>query len=167
MSIGCKSIILYKTRGPLATLLTSATFPSKQKVWTKLWIYTEAGLKLLPSPFEKERGPLFEQIWISFTKGCFVPSLVEVLGKKTFISLWKRAWPFIWTKDALCQVCLKVNQWFWRRRFFKSQQCIFSIISPCKGMWPSFEQTWIPFTQGCFVPSFVEICSVVLEKKIF
>ena len=31
----------------------------------------------------------------------------------------------------------------------------------------SFEQTWIPFTQGCFVPSLVKIGSVVLEKKIF
>ena len=31
----------------------------------------------------------------------------------------------------------------------------------------AFEQTWIPFTQGWFVPSLVEIGSVVLEKKIF
>ena len=31
----------------------------------------------------------------------------------------------------------------------------------------SFEQTWIPFTQGCFVPRLVEIGPVVLEKKIF
>ena len=31
----------------------------------------------------------------------------------------------------------------------------------------SFEQTWIPFTQGCFVPNLVEIGPVVLEKKIF
>ena len=31
----------------------------------------------------------------------------------------------------------------------------------------SFEQTGIPFTQGCFVPSLVEIGPVVLEKKIF
>ena len=30
----------------------------------------------------------------------------------------------------------------------------------------SFEQTWIPFNQGCFVPSLVEIDWVVLEKKI-
>ena len=30
---------------------------------------------------------------------------------------------------------------------------------------PSFEQTWIPFTYGCFVPSLVEIGPVVLEKK--
>ena len=32
---------------------------------------------------------------------------------------------------------------------------------------PSFEQTWIPFTQGCFVPSLVEIGPVVQEEKIF
>ena len=32
---------------------------------------------------------------------------------------------------------------------------------------PSFEQTWIPFTQGCFVPSLVEIGPVILEKKIY
>ena len=31
----------------------------------------------------------------------------------------------------------------------------------------SFEQTWIPFTQGCFVSSLVKIGSVFLEKKIF
>ena len=31
----------------------------------------------------------------------------------------------------------------------------------------SFEQTWIPFTQECFVPSLVEISPVVLKKKIF
>ena len=31
----------------------------------------------------------------------------------------------------------------------------------------AFEQTWIPFTQGCFVPNLVEIGQAVLEKKIF
>ena len=31
----------------------------------------------------------------------------------------------------------------------------------------SFEQTWIPIIQGCFVPSLVEISPAVLEKKIF
>ena len=31
---------------------------------------------------------------------------------------------------------------------------------------PSFEQTWIPFTQGYFVPSLVEIGSVILEEKM-
>ena len=33
---------------------------------------------------------------------------------------------------------------------------ILAIISPWKGHGPSFEQTWIPSTQGCFVPSLVE-----------
>ena len=31
----------------------------------------------------------------------------------------------------------------------------------------SFQQNWIPFTQGCFVPSLFEIGLVVQEKKIF
>ena len=30
---------------------------------------------------------------------------------------------------------------------------------------PSFEQTWIPSTKGCFVPSLVEIGPVVLERR--
>ena len=34
------------------------------------------------------------------------------------------------------------------------------------GWGPSFEQTWISFTQGCIVAGLVEIGSVVLEKKI-
>ena len=36
-----------------------------------------------------------------------------------------------------------------------------------KGYCSSFDQTWIPFTQGCFVPSLIEIGPVILEKKIF
>ena len=64
-------------------------------------------------------------------------------------------------KYALCQDCLKLAQWFWRRGFFfKFRQCIFAIskLSPLgKGWGPSFEQTWIPFTPGCFVPILVEI----------
>ena len=31
-------------------------------------------------------------------------------------------------------------------------------------MWPLFEQTRIPFTQGCFVPSLLENGPMVLEK---
>ena len=45
--------------------------------------------------------------------------------------------------------------------------CAISLLSPLgKGLGPSFEETWIPFTQGCFVPSLVEIGPVVLEKKM-
>ena len=68
----------------------------------------------------------------------------------------------------LCQICLKLAQWFWRR--FKNFIKVFSLLllSPLgKGKGHSFEQTWIHFTQGCFVPiKLVEIGPVVLEKKI-
>ena len=40
------------------------------------------------------------------------------------------------------------------------------IISPWKRMGHSFEQTWFPLTNWCFVPSLVEIDPVVLEKKM-
>ena len=80
-------------------------------------------------------GPSFEQTWITTTQLCFVPSVVEidpvVLKKKIFkvfkynfnifaiISTWKRVWPFIWTSlnHVLCQVWLKLGQWFLRRRW--------------------------------------------------
>ena len=57
------------------------------------------------------QGPSFEQTWIPFTRGCFVPSLLEnwpwVLEKifkfrycillfRTYLT-WKRVGPFIWT----------------------------------------------------------------------
>ena len=37
-------------------------------------------------------------------------------------------------------------------------------VKPRQG--PSVEQTWVPFTKGCFVSSLVEIGLEVLEKKI-
>ena len=57
------------------------------------------------------------------------------------------------SKNTLCQVWLKLDQWFWRRRFWE-------------GLSPSFEQTWIPFIKGYFVPSLVETGPVVLEYKM-
>ena len=81
----------------------------------------------------------FEESWIPLTKGCFVLRLVEigsvVLEKKIFnfnmffyyfviISPWKRGGALHLNKlespspkDALCQVWLKLAQWFWRRRW--------------------------------------------------
>ena len=54
-----------------------------------------------------------------------------------------------------------------KKQFF-NVYFLFPQLSPLrKGHGPSFEQTWIPFTQGCIVPSLVEIGQVVLEKKIF
>ena len=89
------------------------------------------------------------------------------------ISPWKRAWPFIWRNlnSLYSRKCL--FDWFWpsgSEKIFEFRRYIFaiSLLSPIgKGLGPSFEQTWIPFTQGCFVPSLVEIDPMVLEKKIF
>ena len=91
----------------------------------------------LLSPIRKGRGTSFEQIWITFTQGCFVPRFVEigpvVLKKKMF-------------KVCICILAI-------------------SLLSPLeKEHDPSFEQIWIPITQGCFLPSLVEIGPVVLEK---
>ena len=89
-------------------------------------------------PLKKGRGPSFEQTWIPITQGCLVLSSVEI-----------------------SQVVLK-------KKIFKVQQFMFaiSLSSPLKkGRGPSFEQTWIPITQGCFEPSLVKIGPVVLKKK--
>ena len=83
------------------------------------------------------RGPWLEQTWLSFTQVCCVPRFVEFI-------------PAVLEK-----------------RIFKVRQCIFaiSLLSPLrKGHGSSFEQTWIPFTWVCFVPSLVEIGLVVLKK---
>ena len=61
----------------------------------------------------------------------------------------------------------EIGQVVLEKKIFKSCQFIFfnSQLSPFwEGRGPSFEQTWIPFTQGSFVPSLVEIGPVVLEK---
>ena len=73
-------------------------------------------------------------------------------------------------KNALCQVWLKLAQWFLRTRFLKFVNVfsLFRYYLPLeKGLGPSFEQTWISFTQGCIVPNLIEINLAVLEKKIF
>ena len=85
-------------------------------------------------------GSSFEQAWIPFTQRCFVPKLVEigpvVLEKKIskfrkcVFSLFHNYLPLQRgrslhlnklespsPKNALCQVWMKLAQWFWRRRW--------------------------------------------------
>ena len=70
--------------------------------------------------------------------------------------------------------CAKFG-WNWpsgygEKDFNKFHQCIFtiSLLSPLGKVYgPSFEHNWIPFIQGCFLPSLVEIGPVVMELKIF
>ena len=86
-------------------------------------------------------------------------------------------WFFIWynlNPHHPRMLCAKFA-WNWpsgsgEEHFFKISLMYFRyfiIISPWKRWGPSFEQTWFPFTEGCIVPSFVEIGQVVLEKNIF
>ena len=49
------------------------------------------------------------------------------------------------------------------KKTFEFCQCIFAISY----LSHLFEQTLVPFTQGCSVSCLVEIGPVVLEKKIF
>ena len=57
---------------------------------------------------------------------------------------------------------------YFSKRVQTSKQESHVLSSHKKSDWgPLFEQTEIPFTQGCFVPSLVEMCSVVLKEKIF
>ena len=106
---------------------------------------------------------------IPITQKYFVPSLVEiglmVLEKILFLILsvyfryflinshWKRALPFIWTKlillyrTALCPIWFKLV----RRRLLRYVK-VFQLLHyylPLENCGHSFEQTYIPFTQGC------------------
>ena len=116
----------------------------------------------------KRAGPSFEQTWIPFTQGCFVTiwvKLAQWFWKRRFlnfinvfmlfcnylplemgVALRLNKFESPSPKDALCQVWLKLAQWFCRRRFFNfvnvfSQFCNNLPLEKSKG--PSFEQNWI------------------------
>ena len=91
------------------------------------------------------------------------------------ISPGKRAGSFIWINlnpPYPRMLCAKFG-WNWlsgsgEENFSISSMYFnyFVIIFPWKRAGPLFEQTWIPFTQGCSVPCLIEIGPVVLEKKM-
>ena len=60
-------------------------------------------------------------------------------------------------------LCAKLS---WNLPCCSREEGFLIIIYPWEGNCPLFHQTWIPFTQGCFVPSLIEIGPVVLEKKV-
>ena len=134
------------------------------------------------SPLGNKCGPSFVQTRIPFTQGCFVPSLVKLaqwFWRRIFleissmyfpyfviISPWKWGWPFIWTNLSLLYPSfvprlVELARWFWRGRFlnFINVFSLYCDYFPME-MGPSFEQTWIPFTQGYFVLSLVEIGTI-------
>jgi hypothetical protein len=142
---------------------------------------------LLLSLLGEGLSPSFEQTCIPSIKGWFVSSLVKIgpmVLEKIFklpnpiftfffiISSLKRTWPFIWTNlisphpKIICLI--EFGQLVLEKKIFKNFQCIFTrlLLSPLgEGLFPSFEQTWVPSTQGWFVPSLIKISQVVLEKK--
>ena len=64
-------------------------------------------------------------------------------------------------KDVLCQVWLKLSQWFWKRTLLKFR--CFLIISHWKRAW-TFNWTKLNlFTQGEFVSSLLKIGWVVVK----
>ena len=83
-------------------------------------------------------------------------------------------WPFISTnlnplhQTMLCAILVEIGVWFWRRILFKfvNKFFLFPYYLPLqKGMALHLKKILIPFTQGCFVSSLVEIGLVVWEKK--
>ena len=85
-------------------------------------------------------GPSFQQTWIFITQFKGLPSL----------------WVFLIGSSVL------------ETKIFKFRQCTFpSLLSSPLGnkCGPSFKQTWIPFTQGCFVPSFGWNCLSGSEEE--
>ena len=92
------------------------------------------------------------------------------------ISPWGRVWAFICKNlNSIYQrmLCAKFGRnWpsSFKESIFKYFQYNF-IISLLSPLWqrrgPSFEQTWISSTQGCFVLSLVEIDLVGLNYKNF
>ena len=76
------------------------------------------------------------------------------------ISPWKRVGTFIWRNLNPYHprmLCVKFG-WNWPGSSGKILSLFRSYLPLRKGHGPSFEQTWIPVIQGCFVPS--------LEKKM-
>ena len=129
---------------------------------------------ILNSPYTKDDLCL---VWLKFTpvvleknifkfrKWIFVTSLLSALGKGWGLHLNKLEYPY--SKDALCQVWLKLAQWFLRR--FLNFVIVFSF---CRnylhleiGLALHLNTLEPLFNQGCFVSCLVEIATMVLENK--
>ena len=131
--------LYYETRGQWATSLPEKPIQINKHISEKLEIYQNIDrinqLSLLLLFYFRMEGSLFVKPWVPFTQ------------------------------EELCQVRLKLSQWFWRKTFlnFANTFLLFCYWNPFKkGHGLSFQQTWISFTQKCFVSSLVAIGTVVL-----
>ena len=83
------------------------------------------------------------------------------LPSKTKVVLYLNKFESPWLKNSLCEVWLKLAQWFWRGKFLNIIKmmyfCNFVIISPWTKVRPFIWTINTPFTQGCFVPSLFKL----------
>ena len=127
-----------------------------------------------------------EQTWTSFTQRCIVLSLVKVspmVLEETIFKFRQCSFAILLPHLPLeigkilhlnkVESLLLKGEIDWNLSSGSGEELILSmffrnfvIISHKKRRCPAFEETWIDFTQGCFVPTLVEIGSVDL-KKIF
>jgi hypothetical protein len=158
------------------------TYSGSMVLKKKIFIWTHpifAFLRL--SPLWRGPGPLFEQFRIPFTKGWFMPSLIEigllVLEKKIFSIVappdprgpWcEQFWIYVISESF--HVNMTYSGSVVLEKIFNWSHPIFALLrlSPLwRGPGPLFEKFGIPFTQGWFMPSLIEIGLLDLEKKSF
>ena len=126
---------------------------------------------LEPSICERTRGPWATSLtWETKFKSIntFAQSFYTITliwrGKKWSSPFGRLNGPYLLnlespsSKDAFRQVWLELVKWFWRRFLnLENVFCNFVIISPWKRVWPFIWKKLNSFTQGCFLPSLVEI----------
>ena len=140
-----------------------------------VWLYIITLIKRRKNPsftLWKFNCSSFEQTWILFIQGCIVQVWLKLAQRFwrrryfNFVNVFLLFHKYLpWNKgralhlnklessspkDVLCQVWLKLAQWFWWRRFFNFVNVyvflLFHKYLPLKRAGPSFEQTWNPFT---------------------
>ena len=139
-------------------------------LWKRAWSFIQRNLNPLHQIllcnyiFLKLARWLFRRFW-NFVNVFRFPHLP--LKNGVVLHLNKLEFPS--SKDALCTVLLKLARWFLRWRFWNFFH-IFTLFRNYlpfgKRRGPSFEQTWILFTQGFFGLTLIGIDPVVLEKKM-
>ena len=94
--------------------------------------------------------------------------LVNVLSLfRNYLPSFKKKLEFPSLNNASCQICLKLAQSFWRRRFLISSMYFhyFVMIPLWKRVWPFFSINWNPLHPRMFCAKLVEIGHMVMEKK--
>ena len=124
---------------PKEDFLPSLDYIWRSGSWENVFKFLKCTFAIsLLSPFGKGQCPIFEETWISFTQ----------------------------CKEDLCQFFVEISTVALEKTIFKCQ-FLFPILLLCplgEGLGLSFEQTWIPFIKGWFVPSLVENGHMVQDE---